>query len=40
MAHRYDAILFDLLTGLLDSWSLWNRVAGSAEAGGGPSTCG
>jgi 2-haloalkanoic acid dehalogenase type II len=34
MAHRYDAILFDLLTGLLDSWSLWNRVAGSAEAGG------
>jgi 2-haloalkanoic acid dehalogenase type II len=31
--RRYDAVLFDLLTGLLDSWSLWNRVAGSAEAG-------
>lgn len=25
--------MFDLLTGLLDSWSLWNRVAGSEEAG-------
>ena len=31
---RYDAILFDLLTALLDSWSLWNEVAGSADAGG------
>jgi 2-haloacid dehalogenase len=29
----FDAILFDLLTGLLDSWSLWNRVAGDAESG-------
>jgi 2-haloalkanoic acid dehalogenase type II len=29
----YDAILFDLLTGLLDSWSLWNRVAGGEDAG-------
>lgn len=27
------AILFDLLTALLDSWSLWNRCAGSDEAG-------
>ncbi|MDR3435279.1 HAD-IA family hydrolase [Telmatospirillum sp.] len=30
---RYDAVLFDLLTALLDSWSLWNAVAGDAEAG-------
>jgi 2-haloalkanoic acid dehalogenase type II len=30
---RYEAILFDLLTALIDSWSLWNRVAGSEEAG-------
>ncbi len=29
----YDAVLFDLLTGLVDSWSLWNRVAGDAETG-------
>jgi 2-haloalkanoic acid dehalogenase type II len=27
------AVLFDLLTALLDSWSLWDRVAGSREAG-------
>ncbi len=31
--QRYDAILFDLLTALIDSWSLWNRFAGSEEAG-------
>ena len=30
---RYDAILFDLLTALIDSWSLWNRVAGGEHAG-------
>lgn len=30
---QYDAVVFDLLTALLDSWSLWNRVAGSDEAG-------
>lgn len=30
---RYDAVIFDLLSGLIDSWSLWNAVAGSAEAG-------
>lgn len=30
---RYDAILFDLLTALLDSWSLWNRIAGGEDAG-------
>ena len=30
---RYDAVLFDLLTALLDSWSLWNSVAGDSAAG-------
>jgi 2-haloacid dehalogenase len=30
---RYDAVLFDLLTALIDSWTLWDRVAGSAPAG-------
>jgi 2-haloacid dehalogenase len=30
---RYDAILFDLLTALIDSWSLWNRIAGGEDAG-------
>lgn len=30
---RYDAVLFDLLTALIDSWSLWNRIAGSEKAG-------
>jgi 2-haloalkanoic acid dehalogenase type II len=33
MSRRYDAVLFDLLTALLDSWSLWNAVAGDQEAG-------
>ncbi len=33
MSRRYDAVLFDLLTALLDSWSLWNAVAGSEQAG-------
>ncbi len=32
-APRYQAVLFDLLTALLDSWSLWNRTAGSEAAG-------
>ena len=27
------AVLFDLLTALLDSWTLWNRVAGSEAKG-------
>lgn len=31
---RYDAVVFDLLTALLDSASLWNAIAGSEEAGG------
>jgi 2-haloacid dehalogenase len=30
---RFDAVLFDLLTALLDSWTLWNKVAEDAEAG-------
>jgi 2-haloacid dehalogenase len=30
---RYDAVLFDLLTALLDSWSLWNDVAGDEARG-------
>jgi 2-haloalkanoic acid dehalogenase type II len=30
---RYDAVVFDLLTALIDSWSLWNEAAGSAENG-------
>jgi 2-haloalkanoic acid dehalogenase type II len=33
MPGRYDAVLFDLLTALLDSWTLWNDVAGDAAAG-------
>lgn len=28
-----DAVLFDLLTALLDSWSVWNHAAGSAADG-------
>jgi 2-haloalkanoic acid dehalogenase type II len=31
--HHYDAVLFDLLTALLDSWTLWNDVAGDADRG-------
>ena len=30
---KYDAVVFDLLTALLDSWTLWNAIAGSDEAG-------
>jgi 2-haloacid dehalogenase len=30
---KYHAVMFDLLTALLDSWSLWNEVAGSEEVG-------
>lgn len=29
----YDAVAFDLLTGLLDSWTLWNDIAGGPERG-------
>lgn len=28
-----DVVLFDLLTALLDSWSVWDRAAGSVDAG-------
>ena len=30
---RFQAVLFDLLTALLDSWALWSQVAGSEDAG-------
>jgi 2-haloalkanoic acid dehalogenase type II len=33
MTRAYDAVLFDLLTALMDSWTLWNSVAGSDDAG-------
>lgn len=29
----YDAVVFDLLTALIDSWTLWNNVAGSESNG-------
>ena len=32
-ARQYDFVLFDLLTALLDSWSLWNSVAGGEAPG-------
>src|SRR6266436_7128320 len=31
--RKFDAVLFDLLTALLDSWTLWDIVAGSPEDG-------
>ena len=30
---RFDAVVFDLLTALLDSWTVWNRAAGSEAHG-------
>ncbi len=30
---KYEAVVFDLLTALIDSWTLWNNVAGSAGEG-------
>jgi 2-haloacid dehalogenase len=30
---RYDAIGFDLLTALLDTWSTWKKIAGDADLG-------
>jgi len=36
MSHdpkRYSAVIFDVLTGLIDSWTLWNAVAGDPETG-------
>lgn len=32
-SSRFDAIAFDLLTALIDSWSLWSAVAGNDELG-------
>lgn len=32
-AAQGPVVLFDLLTALLDSWSLWNAVAGGSEPG-------
>src|SRR5262245_16472793 len=31
--RKFDAVLFDLLTALLDSWALWSDVAESEEEG-------
>ena len=33
MVPRFGAIVFDLLTALLDSWTLWGAVAGDDELG-------
>jgi 2-haloalkanoic acid dehalogenase type II len=33
LGGAYDAVVFDLLSALVDSWSLWNRVAGSETLG-------
>jgi 2-haloacid dehalogenase len=33
MATRFQAVVFDLLSALIDSWALWNRVAGDERAG-------
>ena len=30
---KYQAVIFDLLTALLDSWSFWNKAAGSESSG-------
>ena len=33
-AHtRYQAVIFDLLSALLNSWKLWNEIAGSEKSG-------
>ena len=31
--EQYQAVVFDLLTALLDSWPLWNEVAGAESVG-------
>jgi len=33
ITKHYDAVIFDVLTGLIDSWTLWNAVAGDVETG-------
>jgi len=32
-AFPYQAVIFDLLSALLNSWKLWNEIAGSDEIG-------
>jgi 2-haloacid dehalogenase len=32
-SDRFDAVLFDLLTALLDSWTVWTDVAGDPQVG-------
>ncbi len=32
-SNSFDAVVFDLLTALLDSWTVWNHAAGSAVDG-------
>jgi 2-haloalkanoic acid dehalogenase type II len=31
--RKYDAVLFDLLTALIDSWTVWDETAGSVQRG-------
>ena len=31
--RNYDAVLFDLLSALIDSWSLWDDLAGNSDLG-------
>jgi 2-haloalkanoic acid dehalogenase type II len=33
MSGQFDAVLFDLLSALIDSWSLWDDVAGDSALG-------
>ncbi len=33
MTSHYDAVLFDLFSALLDSWSLWDDIAGDSSLG-------
>ncbi|MEM9359147.1 MAG: HAD-IA family hydrolase [Pseudomonadota bacterium] len=33
VSRPYDAVVFDLLTALIDSWTLWNDIAGSETDG-------
>ena len=33
VAPKFDAVVFDLLTALLDSWTVWSRAAGSDDRG-------
>ncbi len=33
MTRDYDAVFFDLLSALLDSWSSWDDVAGDSSLG-------